>query len=81
MKKTSGGPVPIIRDTTKQKVLGALIRHLCEDEDGMLVCAALREVLITTLLTLDKRRRGFVLRGYDNDGLGWALKTQKVGHG
>jgi hypothetical protein len=44
----------------------------------MLVCAALREVLIATLLTLDERRRGFVLRNFDDGGLAWALKTQKV---
>jgi hypothetical protein len=75
VKKTSGGPVPIIRDTTKQKVLGALIRHLCEDEDGMVVCAALRDVLIATLLTLDERRRGLVLRGFDDGGLAWGLEN------
>jgi hypothetical protein len=73
-KKMAGGAIPIFKDTTKQKVIAALIRHLCEDEDGMLVCAALREVLIVTLLTLDERRRGFVLRGFDNGGLAWALK-------
>jgi hypothetical protein len=78
-KKTIGGPIPIVRDTTKQKVLAALIRHLCKDEDGMLACAALREALIATLLMLDERRRGFVLRGFDDGGLAWALKTQKVG--
>jgi hypothetical protein len=73
-KKTIGGAIPIVRDTTKQRVLAALIRHLCENEDGMLVCAALREALIAALLTLDDRRRGFVLRGFDNGALAWELK-------
>jgi hypothetical protein len=79
-RRASGGPIPIISDTTKQKVLAALIRHLCEDEDGMVVCAALREALIATLLTLDKRRRKFALRGFEDGGLLWGL-TQKVCHG
>jgi hypothetical protein len=79
MKKAlAGGPVPIIKDPTKQKVLAALIRHLCADEDGMVVCAALREALIATLLALDDRRRAYAVRGFDNDGLRWALK--KVSH-
>jgi hypothetical protein len=76
-KKTIGGPIPIIKDTTKQKVLAALIRHLCEDEDGMVVCAALREALIATLLILDERRRKFVLRGFDDGGLAWELRRRK----
>jgi hypothetical protein len=39
----------------------------------MVVCAALREVLIATLLTLDERRRKFALRRFDDGGLAWAL--------
>jgi hypothetical protein len=80
-KKTNGGPIPIIRDTTKQKVLAALIRHLCEGEDGMVVSVALREVLIATRLALDDRRRAYMVRGFDDGGLRWALETKKVGHG
>jgi hypothetical protein len=74
-KKANGGTIPVITNPTKQKVLAALIRHLCEDEDGMVVCAALRDALIATLLRLDERRRGFVLRGFDNGGLAWGLKN------
>jgi hypothetical protein len=73
-KKTSGGKIPIVRNPIKQKVLSSLIQHLCQNEDGMLACGALREALVAKLQTMDERSRGYVLNGFDNGGLGWALK-------
>jgi hypothetical protein len=73
-KKAAGGKIPTVSNPIKQKVLASLIQHLCQDEEGMLVCVALREALIVTLRTMDERSRGYVLNGFDNDGLRWALK-------
>jgi hypothetical protein len=76
-KKTAGGKIPIVTNPTKQKVLSSLIQHLCRDEDGMLVCVALREALVaTTLRTMDERSRSYVFNGFNDGGLAWELKRK-----
>jgi hypothetical protein len=74
VKKTTGGRIPVVTNPTKTKVFSSLIQHLCANEEGMMVCIALREALIVTLRTMDEKSRGYVLNGFDNDGLRWVLK-------
>jgi hypothetical protein len=77
-KNRGGGRLPIISNPTKLKVLSALFQHLCEDEDGLMACEALREALIAKLRTMDARYREMVFRGFDDGALAWELKNGRT---